>query len=161
MIRFHQVTKQNSYDSFKGAFLLSSVSSPWDCSKCFTFHPQADLFIPTPSRLLWEAFSHATITARRPFVHISTCAVARYSFIQLSELWQCGMNEIAKASKRQQEDSNMGSLNSESNVLTTAPPCPVQFQPLYRDQMAIRQNINRTNIGVNVLKLLGFVILDE
>ena len=37
--------------------------------------------------------------------------VARYSFIQLSELWQCGMNEIAKASKWQQEDSNPGSLD--------------------------------------------------
>ena len=33
-------------------------------------------------------------------------SVARYSFIQLSELWQCGVNEIAKASKWQQGDSN-------------------------------------------------------
>ena len=38
-------------------------------------------------------------------------SVARYSFIQLSELWQCGMKEIAKASKWQQEDSNPGSLD--------------------------------------------------
>ena len=29
-------------------------------------------------------------------VNIGTC-VARYSFIQLSELWQRGVNEIAKA----------------------------------------------------------------
>ena len=28
-------------------------------------HPMADLFIPTRIRLLWEAFSHASITARR------------------------------------------------------------------------------------------------
>ena len=32
----------------------------------------ADLFIPTPSRLLWEAFSHAAISARRLFIDIST-----------------------------------------------------------------------------------------
>ena len=32
------------------------------------------------------------------------------------------MNEIVKASKRQQEDSNPGSLDWESDVLTTAPP---------------------------------------
>ena len=38
-------------------------------------------------------------------------SVARYLFIQLSELWQCEMNEIVKASKRQQEDSNPGSLD--------------------------------------------------
>ena len=37
-------------------------------------------------------------------------SVARYSFIQLSELWQRGTNETAKASKWQQEDSNPGSL---------------------------------------------------
>ena len=35
-------------------------------------------------------------------------AVARYSFIQLSEPRQCGVNKIAKASKRQQEGSNPG-----------------------------------------------------
>ena len=42
-------------------------------------------------------------------------SVARYSFIQLSEIWQSGMNEIAKAWKRQQEDStsNVG-LSIES-----------------------------------------------
>ena len=33
-------------------------------------------------------------------------SIARYSFIQLSELRQDGVNEIAQASKRQQEDSN-------------------------------------------------------
>ena len=38
-------------------------------------------------------------------------SVARYSFIQLSELWQCGINEIAKASKRQEGDPNPGSLD--------------------------------------------------
>ena len=37
-------------------------------------------------------------------------SAARYSIIQLSELWQRGMNEIAKGSKRQQEDLNPGSL---------------------------------------------------
>ena len=38
---------------------------------------------------------------------IPSLSVARYSFIQLGELWQRGMNEIAKASKRQQEVSNL------------------------------------------------------
>ena len=70
------------------------------------------LFIPTPTQLLWEAFNHAAITARRLFVHISIYDnIARYSFTLLIELWQRGVNEIAKGSKRQQEDSNPGSLD--------------------------------------------------
>ena len=40
------------------------------CSKCFTHHPLAELFNSTPFRL-WEVFSHAAITGRRLFVHIS------------------------------------------------------------------------------------------
>ena len=36
------------------------------------FHPLAELFIPSPARLLWEALSHYAITARRLFTHIST-----------------------------------------------------------------------------------------
>ena len=75
----------------------------------FTFHIIADLLIPTPSQLLCEAFSHAAITVRRLFRY-PPLSVARYSFIQLSELEQRRMNEIAKASKRQQEDSNSGFL---------------------------------------------------
>ena len=53
------------------SFLYSAVSSPWDCSKRFILHPLAEIFIPTPSQLLWEAFSHAAITARRLFVQMS------------------------------------------------------------------------------------------
>ena len=41
-------------------------------------------------------------------IHLS---VARFSFIQLSELWQRGMKEIAKVSKLHQEDSNPGSVD--------------------------------------------------
>ena len=44
-----------------------------DRPKClFTLHPLADLFIPTPTRLLWEAFSHAAISGWILHIHIST-----------------------------------------------------------------------------------------
>ena len=46
-----------------------SVKARSYIARCPVF---ADLFIQTPSRLLWEAYSHAAITARRLFVHIST-----------------------------------------------------------------------------------------
>ena len=47
--------------------LHSVVSSLLDRSKRFT-----DLFIATPTRLLRKAYSHAAITARRLFNHMST-----------------------------------------------------------------------------------------
>ena len=37
-------------------FLYSAVSHPLDNPKRFTFHHLADLFIPIPTQLLWEAF---------------------------------------------------------------------------------------------------------
>ena len=52
------------------------------------------------------------------YIHLS---VARYSFIQLSELEQRRMNEIAKASKRQQKDSNSGFLDWETTSFLNAP----------------------------------------
>ena len=48
-------------------------------------------------------------------------SVAMYSFIQLSELWQRGVNITANVSKRQQEGSNWGSLDLQSDLLTTTP----------------------------------------
>ena len=47
----------------------------------------ADLFVQTQVHLLWEAFSLATIS------HNPSLSIARYSFIQLSELGQSGVNE--------------------------------------------------------------------
>ena len=49
-------------------FLYSAVSSPLACSKRFTLHSLADLFIPIPTRLI-------SITAM-------------YSFKELNELWR-------------------------------------------------------------------------
>ena len=47
------------------------------------------------------------------FIHIyPSLSIARSSSIQLSELRQCGMNEIAQASKWLQEDSNCSTSNS-------------------------------------------------
>ena len=53
-------------------FLYSAVSSPLDRSKRFTLHPLADLLIPAPTRLVWEAFSHAAVAAQNLITHIFT-----------------------------------------------------------------------------------------
>ena len=73
----------------------------------------ADLFIPTLTRLLLEAFNHAAITVhihhhRQVLIHI-----------QLSELWQRGVSEIAQASKQRQEDTIPGPPNLEVHLENT------------------------------------------
>ena len=86
----------------KGKFLYSAVSKPQDCSKCFTLYSLADLFYQKPSRLLWEAFSHAAINSQRLLVHIySPLSIARYSFMQLSKLEQCWLKKFAQGFTRQ------------------------------------------------------------
>ena len=42
----------------------------------------------------------------------------------MRELLQRGVNEIAKASKQQQDDSNPGSLDWEADILTATVPHP-------------------------------------
>ena len=99
-------------------FLHSAVSSTLDCSKPPILHPLADVLIPAPTRLLLEAFSEAAITREYYSLTFPPLSIARYSFIQPSELGRHGENENTQASKRQQrEDSNPGSLDCESGIL--------------------------------------------
>ena len=71
---------------------IISVSSPLDRSKRFTLHPIADVFIQTPTRLIWEAFSHVAITWLS--THISTTVqIIIYT-------WAYGLNTNAKASRK-------------------------------------------------------------
>ena len=64
------------------------------------FTSLTDLFTQTPSRLLWEASSHML---QLMCEGCSTCSytypslpIARYSFIQLSELEQCRVKKLAQ-----------------------------------------------------------------
>ena len=73
-------------------FLYSAVSIP--LAKRFTLHPLADLFIPAPTRLLWEASTCEDDSFTLPPLSITRC-----SFIQLNELGHRGENENAQTSK--------------------------------------------------------------
>ena len=77
------------------------VFSPLYRSKCFRLSPLADMFVPTPTWLLWEEFNLAVLhkDCSFTFIHMS---IARYSFIQLSELRSRGQNENATSSKQQE-----------------------------------------------------------
>ena len=61
----------------KGVVLHSAISSPLDRWKCFTCHPLADLFIPTPTWRIWEAFSHAALTVQILFIRIASAVYSQ------------------------------------------------------------------------------------
>ena len=81
-------------------YIYSAVSTLLDRSKHFTLHPLAYLFIPAPTRLLWEALSQ--LFCEYYSLTLPPLLFARYSFIQLSELGHRGENKNDQSSKRKQ-----------------------------------------------------------
>ena len=61
------------------------------------FTSLTDLFTQTPSRLLWEASSHMLQLMREGYSYTyPSLSIARYLFIQLSELEQCRLKKLAQ-----------------------------------------------------------------
>ena len=61
------------------------------------FTSLTDLFTQTPSRLLWEASSHMLQLMREGCSYTyPPLSIARYSFIQLSDLEQCRVKKLAQ-----------------------------------------------------------------
>ena len=82
------------------------------------FTSLTDLFTQTPSRLLWEAASHMLQLMREGYSYSYTpLFIARYSFIQLSELEQRRVNKPAQGFNTAAQDSNSGSRSRESEAL--------------------------------------------
>ena len=77
---------------------FSAISIPLESSKHCTLNRLADLFIPTPTQLLWEPFDYRAKTIHSHFHQV--LSIASYAFIQLNELVRRGENENAEASKR-------------------------------------------------------------
>ena len=84
----------------------------------FTSLTLTDLFTQTPSRLLWEASSHLLQLMREGCSYTyPPLSIARYSFIQLSELEQCRVKKLAQNFNTAAQDSNPGSHSRESESL--------------------------------------------
>ena len=74
----------------KGMFLYSAVSGPWDCSfRALNFTPWQTCSIQRHIDFSGKHSAMLQLLHEDRYPHMS---VARYSFIQLNELWQCGMN---------------------------------------------------------------------
>ena len=80
-----------------------------------------DLFTQTPFQLLWEASSHMLQLMRKGCSYTyPPLYIARYSFIQLSELAQYRVKTLAHGFNTAQ-DSNPGPLSQESRALSPEP----------------------------------------
>ena len=53
----------------------------------YTLHKPVHQFIPMPTRLLWEAFSHAAITVQKLFVHISATVYSQVLMCTVEATW--------------------------------------------------------------------------
>ena len=82
------------------------------------FTSLTDLFTQTPSRLLWEASSHMLQLMRESCLcTYPPLSIAKYSFIQLSELEQCRVEKLAQGFNITAQDSNPGFHSRESKAL--------------------------------------------
>ena len=82
------------------------------------FTSLTDLFSQTPSQLLWETSSHMLQLMRESCSYTyPPLSIARYSFMQLSELEQCRVKKLAQGFNTAAQDSNPGSHSRESEAL--------------------------------------------
>ena len=104
----------------KGKFLYYIVQYPVlrTVQSALHFTSLTDLFTQTPYRLLWEASSHMLKLMREGYVYTyPPLSIARYSFIQVSELVQCRVKKVTQGFNTTAQDSNPGSRSLESEAL--------------------------------------------
>ena len=82
------------------------------------FTSLTDLFHQTLSQLLWETSSHMLqLMCEGCSYTYPALSIARYSFIQLSELEQCRVKAVAQGFNTAAHDSNLSALSQESGAL--------------------------------------------
>ena len=104
--------------SKKVCFYIAHVSSPLDHSNRFTlFLLSQTCSFRHQLGFSWKHSSHAAITREDHSLIFPQPSIARYSFIQLSELGCHVENENAQTLKLAKGDSNPGSLDCKSGIL--------------------------------------------
>ena len=107
-----------SYKKVKASSYIAQYPVLRTIQSALHFTSLTDLFNQTPSRLLWEASSHMLQLMREGCSYTyPPLSIASYSFIQLSELEQCRVKELAKGFNTAAQDSNQGSRSRESEAL--------------------------------------------
>ena len=117
----HNTTKQNSIGESrfkKASSYIAQYPVPRTVQSALHFTSLADLFTQTPSQLLWEASRHMLqLLCERCSYTYPPLSIARYSFIQLSELEQCRVEKLARGFNTAAHGSNPGSRSRESEAL--------------------------------------------
>ena len=123
------------------------------------FTSLTDLFTQTPYRLLWEASSHMLQLMREGWLYTyAPLSIARYSFIQLSELEQCKVKKLAQDLNTAAQDSNPGSRSRESEALPLShcTLCVCTYISVWLCAVCAcygAQWLSRWNVGLNREKL--------
>ena len=124
IIYFCQISGQVE-SKVRGMFLHSAVSSSQNYIQSalhFTSLTARPVQSDATSTSLGSIQPYAIINAQKPFIHISiTVYIARYSFIQLSELEQCRVKQHVQGSTPQHRIWTLVLL-VESLILTTPDP---------------------------------------
>ena len=84
----------NIFNKVKASFYIAQYPILRTVRSAIHFTSLTDLFIQTPSQLLWEASSHMPQLMREGTN--PPLSIVRYSFIQLSELEQCRVKKLAQ-----------------------------------------------------------------
>ena len=139
----------------KGMFIYSAVANPQDCSKRFI--SLADQFNQTPSQRFWEASSHM-LQLMREDCSYPTLSIARCSFIQLSELEKCRVKKLAQGFSTAAQDSNVGSLSRESEVLILS-QCALYVLCIYVSLFLLDEFISNLIIYLTLFILFYLIYL--
>ena len=134
ILNLSEVSRMNNiYCDVKKKVMASSYIAQYPVlrtiQRTLHFTSLTDLFTQTPSRLHWEASSHMLqLMSEGCSYTYSPLSIARYSFIQLSELEQCRVKKFAQGFNITAQDSNPGSCNRESEAI---PLSHWAINPLY------------------------------
>ena len=108
--------RDTHYQGLSNKMCYRALSSLSDRCNPFTFHPLVDLFIPTPTQLLWEAFSHAAIIAQI-FAYLTTVNSQVLIYTAESTGASKGKTKMPNLRNGSKRNSKPGSLACESGNL--------------------------------------------
>ena len=113
-----RASSQVLYNTVKSSTYIAQYQVLRTVQSALHFTSLTDLFIQTPSRLLWEASSHMLQLMRKGCSYTyPPLSTARYSFIELSEQEQCRVKTLVQSVNTAAPDSNSGSRSREYEVL--------------------------------------------
>ena len=107
-----------TYKKLKASSYIAQYPVLRTVQSALHFSSLTDMFMQTPSQLLWEESNHMLQIMGKdcPYTY-PPLSIRRYSFIKLSKLEQCRVKNLAQGFNTAAQDSNPGSRSRESEAL--------------------------------------------